>query len=375
MAKRKPSVRIAADKTVTIRAKGAAPLRLPGPVTIGRRAGVWRLTDARGAALEFRGSLLEIDPSSSGVVWLDGGAYPGRLSLLASANSSDGVDAVNTVGMETYLPGVLQRELFPNWAPVAFEAQAIAARSYALWEIARSRSQGRAFDLESTTASQAYVGVANNPRARNGVTSTRGVVLQWNQRVLPAFYASSHGPYGANAVTTFVGRVVDLPPLRGQAHGSRDANSPRFNWQASRGTTELAKRLAAWGMENRHAVANAVPPIRGAQVSKLNAVGRHEAYLVTDGQSRTFEIRADQLRHAANHDATGYPAIDRSNMLFSGQFVPSIRGRHVLFLRGHGHGHGVGMSQYGAQAMALQGYRYVDILATYYPSATLVRAY
>ncbi|MEM9752101.1 MAG: SpoIID/LytB domain-containing protein [Planctomycetota bacterium] len=375
VARNRPSVRVATVTAVTIRVAGAAPLRLPSPVSIERSSAVWRLTDARGGAFEFRGNRLDIDPSATGETMLDDGAYPGRLSLVSAGNGGSGLDAINTVGMETYLPGVLQRELFPNWAPEAFRAQAVAARSYALWEVVRSRSQGRGFDLESTTASQAYVGVATNPRARDGVSATRGVVMAWDQRVLPAFYASSHGPYGADGATTFVGRVGDLPPLRAVAHGSRDANSPRFNWQASRGTTELAQRVSAWGRANKHAVANVVPPVRDVRVAGRNAVGRHTAYVVIDGQGRQFQIASDALRHAANHDAEGYPEIDRSNLLFSGQFVPTMRGRHVLFLRGHGHGHGVGMSQYGAQAMALQGHRHADILATYYPGIALVRAY
>ncbi|MEO0515038.1 MAG: SpoIID/LytB domain-containing protein [Planctomycetota bacterium] len=301
--------------------------------------------------------------------------YPGSLFLLATAGSKDGLDAVNTVGMESYLPGVLQRELFPDWEPVAFRAQAVAARSYAIWEVARSRSLGRPYDLESTTASQAYVGVASNPRAHAGVAETRGIVLAWDRRILPAFYASSHGPYGADAASTFAGRVVDLPPLRGQAHGARDANSPRFNWQASRGITELAKRLSAWGAANQHVIGNVVPPIRAVQVSKRNAAGRHVAYVVTDGQGRRFELLADQLRHAGNQSVANYPEIDRGNTLFSGQFVPTVRGRHVLFLNGHGHGHGVGLSQYAAQSMALQGHSYANILGTYYPKTQLVRAY
>ncbi|MEM8783006.1 MAG: SpoIID/LytB domain-containing protein [Planctomycetota bacterium] len=348
---------------------------MAGPVEVVRSGGVWRLTDARGAALQFRGQRLDVDPSARGETLLDAAPYPGRLTLLSPTDAADGIDVVNTVDMETYLPGVLQRELFPNWEPAAFEAQAVAARSYALWEIARSRSQGKQFDLESTTASQAYVGVATNPRARQGVAATRGLVLEWQGRVLPAFYASSHGPFGADAATTFVDRVADLPPLRGQVHGTRDALSPRFNWQASRETHELAERIASWGRANRHAVAGVVPPIRDVRLSGRNAAGRHVAYVVTDGRGRSFSLRADQLRHAANRAAAGHPEPDRANLLFSGQFVPTVRGRRVLFLQGHGHGHGVGLSQYGAQAMALRGYRYADILATYYPNAKLARAY
>jgi len=38
-----------------------------------------------------------------------------------------------------------------------------------------------------------------------------------------------------------------------------------------------------------------------------------------------------------------------------------------------GYGHRVGMSQYGADAMAVAGKRYQEILAHYYPGTELVR--
>lgn len=151
VAKDVPAVRIATDATVTFHAQGAPPLRLVSPVEVTRANGVWRLSDGRGQQVEFRGRRLNISPSTTGTTRLNDAVYPGSLFLLATAGSKDGLDAVNTVGMESYLPGVLQRELFPDWEPVAFRAQAVAARSYAIWEVARSRSLGRPYDLESTT--------------------------------------------------------------------------------------------------------------------------------------------------------------------------------------------------------------------------------
>ncbi len=44
-----------------------------------------------------------------------------------------------------------------------------------------------------------------------------------------------------------------------------------------------------------------------------------------------------------------------------------------ITITGSGWGHGVGMSQYGAKAMAEQGYTYEDILLFYYTGITLER--
>jgi SpoIID/LytB domain protein len=49
----------------------------------------------------------------------------------------------------------------------------------------------------------------------------------------------------------------------------------------------------------------------------------------------------------------------------------SLEGKATLTIAGHGWGHGHGMSQWGAQGAALQGLRYDEILAFYYPGTTL----
>ena len=44
-----------------------------------------------------------------------------------------------------------------------------------------------------------------------------------------------------------------------------------------------------------------------------------------------------------------------------------------ITITGTGSGHNVGMSQYGAKAMAEQGYTYADILSFYFTGITLER--
>ncbi len=82
------------------------------------------------------------------------------------------LDVVNHVPMETYLAGVLEGELWPNWNSETFKAQAIAARSYALFE--RHLHRQKHFDLASTTASQVYGGESTNAKVLSAVRSTRG---------------------------------------------------------------------------------------------------------------------------------------------------------------------------------------------------------
>src|SRR3954463_13771045 len=87
------------------------------------------------------------------------GAYRGAMRLHRDDGRS--VLAVNELGMETYLRGVVAAEMPSSWAAEALKAQAVVARSYAL----RGRVPGRVFDLYADVRSQVYLGVAGEDAA------------------------------------------------------------------------------------------------------------------------------------------------------------------------------------------------------------------
>ncbi len=354
------------------------PATMRGELTFTRRSGAWVFRGPGVAAMRHAGPWIKVEPADARPVQLDGNAYPGTLLLIAArrnAQPTDRIDVVNTVDMEAYLPGVLQRELYPSWEPAAFRAQAVAARSYALWEIDRSRRKGKAWDLESTTASQAYVGVTTASKPRDAVRATRGQVLVFEGRFVPAFYSSAHGGLSADGHLTFPDRSPDMAPLRGRRQGTWDQISNRHRWSATRENTDLVRRVNAWGKRNDHPIAGLQAPIRNITVAQTNAGGRHQAYFVDDGAGLRYTIRADQLRHAANTDAPGSPKAGKDNTLYSGHFTPALHGNTVHFLDGHGYGHGVGLSQWGAQGMAKAGNDHAAILRFYYPSAEIKAIY
>ena len=359
---------------------GGAGSLLPGPVTLVPGAGGFVTEDATGARLRWPVDRLHAAAEEPGApLPLDGEPHPGTLTLSLTAEPGR-MDAVELVGLEAYLPGVLDRELYASWSPEAFAAQAVAARSYALWEVeverrAAAAGEAHGFDLEATTASQAYGGVAQNPKADAAVAATRGVVLAWAGRVLPAFYSSAVGGPGGDAAHTFPGRAPDLPPLRGVEHGTRDAASPRFAWgPVQRHGLALTRRIAAWGERNRDPVAGLVNLVR-IEPAAANRAGRLAVYRLHDASGATYLLRADALRHACNTPAAGLPAITAATRLYSGDFRVKRAAAGFVFYAGRGFGHGVGMSQWGAQGMAGEGHAYPAILAAYYPGATLVRAY
>ncbi|MEM6552804.1 MAG: SpoIID/LytB domain-containing protein [Planctomycetota bacterium] len=339
----------------------------------GQRLAVWY-----GLGIEVRrvlaGGVDAADPA--GGVSMDGRAFPAKVRLypLTRGGSAAGrLDVVNVVGVERYLPGVLERELYGSWPRATYEAQAVAARSYALWE--REQAGRRHYHLESTVASQAYAGKTTRAVAAEAVAATRGVVLAWGDRVLPAFYSSTSGGRGQDALAAFPERGLDLPPLRGRDHGRWGAGSGRHRWaviERDRGT--LAARMAAWGRAARHPV-GALDGLRAIRVAGRNAVGRPTRFAVIGVDGQRYELAAERLRFAVNHPAAGLPGLAREVVLPSSDTVPAVVGGVVRFEAGRGFGHGVGLAQWGAKEMAEAGNDYGSILVFYYPGARLVRAY
>lgn len=343
------------------------------PLTIRRRPRDYVIHPPGEGGMRWAVTRIAITPESGRTVTVDGVPYPGRVVLHtpgATGHSEGRFDVVNYTAMEQYLPGVLQKELVSNWAPAAFEAQAIAARSYAIEQQTHRRS--RHFDLESTVASQAYAGAHAHRRARRAVEKTRGQVLTYGGRVLPAYYSSTCGGVGQDAAIAFPhGR--DILPLTGHTHGAWCDNSPKWRWVVHRDRATLVRRFTAWGASRGNAIADANGVVE-ISVSRRNAAGRPARFTVVDLAGRRYELDPESFRAACNYAGGGLPTLSGKLRIPSSHLTAGVEGDTVSFT-GRGYGHGVGMCQWGAQAMAQQGYGYRSILEYYYPGALIDRAY
>ena len=90
------------------------------------------------------------------------GSYRGWLELRVSGDRN-GLLAINAVGLEQYVAGVIGNEAIPTWPAEALDAQAVATRGYA---ITTEKGGNDGFDQYSDTRSQVYRGVAARPRRR-----------------------------------------------------------------------------------------------------------------------------------------------------------------------------------------------------------------
>lgn len=106
--------------------------------------------------------------------------------------------AVRVMDFEDYLKGVVVVEMYTGWPMEALKAQAIAARTYALWYVISNDGRGR-WDVDTTTRFQAYVS-RRHPRTSQAVDDTAGIVGTTFDTglVRRTYYSSSCGGHTRN---------------------------------------------------------------------------------------------------------------------------------------------------------------------------------
>ncbi|MSR05051.1 MAG: SpoIID/LytB domain-containing protein [Phycisphaerales bacterium] len=278
---------------------GLAPRAVRTPIDVRQSASGWRVVELAGskraASLEVALSgPIEFHPPAGvhGVVAFDGTDWPGPLRLVPVADEPGvpgAIDVVIDVPLERYLPGVLAKELLRSWDLEAFKAQAIAARSFAICEHAHWSSV-RHYDLIAGEASQAWVGVTKDPKPREAVQATRGMVLSFEGRVVPCYYSSTCGGTPANAAESLTRNpnhgIAPLAAGATAATAHRDccADAPRFRWQQSFANAVICERIRRWATDQREAQAEReAQVVRVAQVERDGRMQSARAVAPVDG--------------------------------------------------------------------------------------------
>lgn len=355
-----------------------APLFMRGPITIARHADSWAIADTGGigpvapglAPVEFlpdaEGAFLSIGPSR----------YAGSLVAVAtgSPTTSDapGIDLVNHLPLEMYLPGVLAKELYSHWHAEAFACQAIAARSFACMEV-QMNGQRRHFDVTNTQASQAYVGMTSLAVANDAAARTRGQVLAWHGDLVPGYYSSCCGGVAGNA-TDMIGPnpINGIPPLRSRDLPNACTAAPVYRWTIERSADDVTRRLRAWGVAANDAAMRQVGDVTAITIAQTNAHGRPTLFHVRDRAGRAIDLPARRLREAVDFAVPGAPNVP---LAMRSAFVSVETRGNLLLFHGRGFGHGVGMCQHCAQSLATRGVGHLAMLGEFYPGAQVTQGY
>jgi stage II sporulation protein D len=173
--------------------------------------------------------------------------------------------AINVVGLEQYLYGVVPAEVPDDWAAEVLKAQAVAARSYAL----ATRKLGGAFDLFPDVRSQVYRGVDEEEESTNeAVDETAGEVLMYRGKIATTYFHSTSGGRTASVVDVWPGSPS--VPYLVSVEDPYDSISPHHTWgPVIVPTGRLQKVLKAQGrLTDVRTTVNA-----SARVAAVTAVG------------------------------------------------------------------------------------------------------
>jgi stage II sporulation protein D (peptidoglycan lytic transglycosylase) len=279
-----------------------------------------------------------------GVIYAGNKLYRGSLEVKWREG---GLMVVNTLDLEEYLYGVVPKEAPSQWQMAALRAQAIVARTYALYK--RSRQANRDYDLAAQyIRDQHYEGLsAEHARTTQAVNDTQGLVLTCRGELIPAYYHAESAGYTENSEHVWSSPHPCLRAVKAPMYPA----SPYLQWSASLSLQDIQTALAKFGY--------AVGAIRRLDLIEHSPTGRVTLVKITH-KSGERVLRGTDFRLALG------PEVIRST-----RFTVQLRDGRAFF-QGQGWGHGVGLCQWCSQGMAELGYDYEAILTYYYQGAKLI---
>ncbi len=281
-------------------------------------------------ALRFRSG-----DEGHGVIWVNGSRVKGDVVVMLGKAQ---LVAVNVLGLEDYLVGVIGSEMPKSFPTEALKAQAIAARTYALNK--KLEQYGQPYHLGSSVISQVYKGLdAEDSRTRDAVESTRGLVMTWQLQPIEAYFHASCGGRTESGLDA-LGR--DLPYL--QPVDCPCARLPTSHWTLKLDQSDL-KLLG------------------GVKGAGLKVQGRSPT-----GRARRVELGSHSIDAVTFRQQLGY-------MKLKSLSFEIAKGKDGFTLEGQGFGHGAGLCQWGARVYAEKGWDFQKILQHYYPGTELQTLY
>lgn len=306
-----------------------------------------------------------------GHILVNGRPYRGSVLL---RERDAGLTAVNIIGLESYLAGVLPLEMgrLGEREIEALKAQAVVSRTYALRNMRKRERDG--FDLLGTVADQVYGGSeAETSLAWRAVRETAGQIVSYQGDPIDAFFFSTCGGRTADGTEVYVNAA--RPYLRSIADIDASGlaycrESPRFRWEVDWTPGELLAILRSTLPSATDQTVTAGARLEGVTIRNRTRSGRVEEIVIDLGAYRVNATGPDvrQVLRPAPGEILRSAAFDLREEHRDGN-LNGIRAE------GRGSGHGVGMCQWGAIGRARAGFRYDMILAAYYPGTVLTQVY
>ena len=294
----------------------------------------------------------------------------------------------------------------PSWPLEALKAQAVCARTYALSNLNKHKSYG--FDICTSTDCQVYHGTnSENSTTIAAVEETAGVTVKYNGAYAQTVFSASDG--GATESSENVWTEA-IPYLRGVVDPYEASVADlisNYNWTSTYTGEELQAKLVAKGFTS-------CGVITAVSLTKTET-GNVYSMTFTDANGKNWTVYKENCRTYFGFQSMRFDLADGSSsggIYVNGSSTGSVDGMYAIdsngnksvisgtpyvitgsgtqqltgtgngtssssgssgtfTFQGTGNGHNVGMSQWGAYAMAQQGFDYVDILTFYYTGVTV----
>jgi stage II sporulation protein D len=256
--------------------------------------GPWTVTDADHTAVKLAAGPLQLGPglvvsgktlvspltftSGTTPLQLGNAAYRGKLLVLSDGKH---LQVVNALPLDAYVLGVVGSEMPSTWPAAALEAQAVAARSYALAEL-ENVVTARSFDVYADTRDQVYGGVAaESAPVTAAVEATARQVVLYGGKVATTYFSSSSGGRTVSAAEA-LGKAI---PYLVSVDDPYDTLSPYHDW----GPVLVDARKAARALKVPGGDLVALQPTAGpsGHVTQVDAVGSKGDVRVTGGDVRS----------------------------------------------------------------------------------------
>ena len=346
--------------------------------------------------------------------------YDGTLEFSAIKN---GICIVNELNIEDYLKKVVPSEMPNSGGVESLKCQAVAARTYAISDTLAGRYSNLGFYVDDSTKSQVYNNSKPNDMSNTAITSTKGIIITYNDLPIDAkYFSTSCGTgvryqdvwYNAEGVAenkpylrtvNFISSINILPEnedawlkfYKNTTYNTVDTKSPYFRWNVKLSskalTNTLSKTLLALDKSNSpflkiakngKELANlpsalgslkdiqVVKRSRGGNVMSIKFVFEHVDVTVSGDStlSTTLKLNSENTGESIVIERLNSTSLTNPTTLPS-KFFSIEKSSDGYIFYGGGYGHGVGMSQYGAMELSKLDWTYNKILEVYYKNAVL----
>lgn len=316
----------------------------------------------------------------TGTMLVDSKPYRGAIKVVPT--SSGAMMLINEVGLEEYLYGVVPAEVVPSWPQEALKAQAVAARTYALYNMKQSAT--KAYDVQPNTNNQVYNGqAAEFASTTSAVDATRGMVMKYKGQLIEALFHADGGGYTENSENVW-GSVV--PYLRGVKDYAQNGDSSAWTVSLTRATME--NKLKAAGKDVGTLKEIKLSTLRKRPMNQADrGVSGRVLTATFVGSKKSLTLSGDTIMKIFGLKSTLFDFYVNVKAPTSADSFKNPKAYHTfkkasdtVAIRGYGWGHGLGMSQWGAAAMAAKATTktkdyYKQILTHYYTGVSVEKEY